>query len=200
MDHFGNRGEESAEAAELASSSASGTEPRRTQPSLLGDATWPRGTSGSGVRGPAAVRTEGRTHHPAAALLLLGKDFKRPAEFLQTASVQKVGQKTSQKTQNFQKFPDSNEARSTGTAGCTHAAPDSGALSSASLPPTPLGGSENGLNALLGPEAIFHSSDSNLWSSLNLYLLCLAPLCAACRNPRAVTHSEELIVLSTGAA
>lgn len=52
------------------------------------------------------------------------------------------------------------------------------------------------MNALLGPQAIFHSSYSNLWSSLNLYLLCLAPLCTAYRNPRAATYSEDLVIFS----
>lgn len=50
------------------------------------------------------------------------------------------------------------------------------------------------------PRATLHGSSPNLWSSLNLYFLHLAPLCAARRNPSALAHSKELITPGTGAA
>lgn len=50
------------------------------------------------------------------------------------------------------------------------------------------------------PRATLHGSSPNLWSSLNLCLLHLAPLCTARRNPRALAHSKELITPGTGAA
>ena len=162
----------------------------------------PSGTAapdhGAAVCGPAAVRTD----RQGTTLLTPPLPRERPPTpgcVPPNCRSLKSGAENITK-RNFWKFSDSNEDSKTGTADFTHAAPDSGALSSASLTLSPSGPSENGLNSLLGPEAIFHSSYSNLWSSLNLYLLCLAPLHAACRNPRAVIHSKELIILRTGAA
>lgn len=166
----------------------------------LGTGSWPRGPSGlGGGCGPAAARTGGQTPHTAAISPCWVTISRAWPNFSKRLQFKKWGRKH-RKKRNFQKFPDSKEARSTGTAGFSDAAPRSGVLSPASLTLSPSGSSENGLNALLGREAIFHSSYSNLWSSLNLYVLCLAPLCAAHRNPRAVAHSKELITLSTGAA